>query len=289
MEDRTLYEIKKLNIELKDLQRKQKARLDKLRKYTGFKLYASKKSNGVYYYLVKRPGEKKMKYVGNESKPLIRTIMEARYLEKSLEFLDCDIELLDNFLKEFKSVSFRNVTDSLPKTYRSRRSKGNKPKERLAAEWKEKAEKYKASKGTFREEELVHTTEDGKKTRSKSEMTIYNYLLAHDYTFVYELPVEKETRTFYPDFSILSEIDYETVIYIEHQGKMSDPKYKDNSEAREFDYWKNGILPNRDVYFTYDDNRGGLDIRPIIDILRLKVRPVVWEGKSAEGSQRNAG
>ena len=289
MEDRALHEIKKLNIELKDLYRKQKERLDKLRKYTGLQLYASKSSNGAYYYLVRYPGEDKMKYVGNESKPLIRAIMEARYLEKSLEFLDNDIELLDNFLREFKSVSFRSVTESLPRTYRSRRSKRNKPKEKLAAEWKEKAEKYKASKGIFREEELIHKTEDGSFTRSKSEMSIYNYLLAHDYTFVYELPVETKTRTFYPDFSILSEIDYETVIYIEHQGKISDPKYKDDSEVREYDYWKNGMLPNRDVYFTYDDNRGGFDIGPIIDILRLRVRPVVWEGKDEKGSNRKAG
>ena len=142
MEDKTLFEIKKLNIELKDLRRKQKSRLDELEGYTDIIMQAGTSAKGVSYYLVKRPGEKKMKYVGNESKPLIRAIMEARYLAKSLAFLDNDIELLDNFLKEFKSVSFRNVTDSLPKTYRSRRSKWNKPKEQLAAEWKEKAEKY---------------------------------------------------------------------------------------------------------------------------------------------------
>ena len=70
---------------------------------------------------------------------------------------------------------------------------------------------------------------------------------------------------------------------------MSDPKYKDDSEVREYDYWKNGMLPNRDVYFTYDDNRGGFDIGPIIDILRLRVRPVVWEGKDEKGSNRKAG
>ncbi len=289
MEDKTLFEIKKLNIELRDLQSKQRLRLNKLSKFTTYRLHATGCINGVTYYSVRRANETKCKYVGNESKPLIRAIMEARYLEKSLEFLDKDIELLDNFLKEFKSVSFRSVTESLPKTYRSRRSKRNKPKEQLAAEWKEKAEKFKASKGTFREEELIHTTEDGNKTRSKSEMTIYNYLLAHDYIFVYELPVESGTRTFYPDFSILSEIDYKTVIYIEHQGKMSDPKYKDDSEAREYDYWKNGMLPNRDVYFTYDDNRGGFDIGPIIDILRLRVRPMLWEEKDAKGLKRKAG
>lgn len=289
MEDNALFEVKKLNMELKDLRRRQKLRLNELNEFTAFRLHVTGCINGVTYFSVRRAGETKHRYVGNELKPEIRAIMEARYLQKSLEFLDKDIELLDNFLREFKSVSFRSVTDSLPKTYRSHRSKRNKPKEQLAAEWKEKAEKYKAAKGTFREEELIHTTEDGAKTRSKSEMSIYNYLLAHDYTFVYELPVETGTRTFYPDFSILSEIDYKTVIYIEHQGKMSDPKYKDDSEVREYDYWKNGLLPGRDVYFTYDDNRGGFDIGPIVDILRLRVRPVMWEEQDANGSKRKAG
>ena len=53
---------------------------------------------------------------------------------------------------------------------------------------------------------------------------------------------------------------------------MDDEGYRDNSEAREYDYWYNGFLPGRDVYFTFDDNRGTLDISPIIEILNSRVR-----------------
>ena len=109
--------------------------------------------------------------------------------------------------------------------------------------------------------------------RSKSEALIYNFLLEAGYTFVYELPVKGSYRTFFPDFTILSEIDFKTEIRIEHQGMYSKNDYRDRSEAREYDYWSNGFLPSRDVYFTFDDNRGGFDIGPIIEILKSRVRP----------------
>ena len=49
--------------------------------------------------------------------------------------------------------------------------------------------------------------------------------------------------------------------------------YRDRSETREYDYWSNGFLPGRDVYFTFDDNKGRLDIGPIVEILKSRVRP----------------
>ena len=109
--------------------------------------------------------------------------------------------------------------------------------------------------------------------RSKSEALIYNFLLEAGYTFVYELPLKGTHRTFFPDFTILSEIDYKTEIRIEHQGMYGKDDYRDRSEAREYDYWSNGFLPGRDVYFTFDDNKGGCDIGPIAEILKSRVRP----------------
>jgi len=110
--------------------------------------------------------------------------------------------------------------------------------------------------------------------RSKSEAFIYNYLFEHGYTFVYELPFEKDGKWFYPDFTILSEIDYQSVIIIEHQGAMSVETYRDGAFKREYKYWNAGMLPNYDVYFTYDTNRGAFDISPIKEILHTRVRPL---------------
>jgi hypothetical protein len=135
-------------------------------------------------------------------------------------------------------------------------------------------EKEKKKYPVYKPEELKHRTIDGSYVRSKSEALIYNALIDAGYTFVYELPLEGKTRLFYPDFTILSEIDYKTEIRIEHHGMMDNLGYKDSAEAREYDYWYNGFLPNRDVYFTYDDNHGNFDMYPITEILRSRVRPV---------------
>ena len=123
-------------------------------------------------------------------------------------------------------------------------------------------------------EELTQPTIDGNMVRTKSEALIYNALYEAGYTFVYELPLQGDSRLFYPDFSILSEIDYKTVIRIEHHGMMGDESYRNKAEVREYDYWNNGYLPNRDVYFTYDDRNGKCDFTPIAEILFCRVRPV---------------
>lgn len=227
--------------------------------------------DGFVYYGAWKPGENRVRYIGNASKPEIRMIREARYLLESISVIDRDISLLESFLANYESVSFAEVNGKLPKTYRMEGARAD-IRNKAAMQWKQQAEAYKATFEPYRPEDLTQPTIDGNMVRSKSEALIYNYLLENGYTFVYELPLKGKGRTFFPDFTVLSEIDYKTEVRIEHQGMYGNEDYRNGSEAREYDYWKNGFLPGRDVYFTFDDNKGGFDIAPIIDILKARVR-----------------
>ncbi len=259
--------------ELKNMDAKRSARLCELEEYSDLQLKIATVKNGIPYYSFKKRGEKKFAYLGNQSNLTVRRIHEARFIRKSLDIIRKDIDLLETFLRNYESVEFQHVNSQLPKRYWNLRAESAIVRKKKAREWKDKMEKYKLQFPPYRPEELIHTTIDGTKVRSKSEALIYNMLFEAGYTFVYELPLKGKTRTFYPDFTILSEIDYKTVIRIEHQGKMGDDEYRQRSEAREYDYWNNGFLPNRDVYFTYDDCKGGFDITPIVEILCSRVRP----------------
>ena len=224
------------------------------------------------YYGARKSGGEKTRYIGAESKPEVCMIRESRYLSRSLEAIERDIQLIENFLAKYESISFTSISEKLPKTYRSNNYRSN-IRNMAAKKWKLQAEAYKATFDPFKPEELTQRTIDGTMVRSKSEALIYNYLLEAGYTFVYELPLKGPGRTFYTDFTVLSEIDYKTEVRIEHQGMYGKNDYRDRSEAREYDYWSNGFLPSRDVYFTFDDNKGGFDIGPIAEILKSRVRP----------------
>ena len=248
-------------------------RKEALKKYTGFRLkFDDSKGNNTYYYK-KAPGEDKYKYQGGEDDKLVIAIQELRYNDQLMETAKYDIALLETILDEFDSVSFSNIALKIPKTYRNKKAFESRSKEKAAREWKKWAEAEKAKYKPFRPEDLKHSTLDGNHVRSKSEASIYDHLLSLGYTFIYEMPVKTNKRVFFPDFAILSEIDYQTVIYIEHQGAMGDEFYREKAEVRESDYWESELLPNRDVFFTYDDCHEALDLRPIDAILKKHVRP----------------
>ncbi len=259
----------------RDLQKMYQTAISRFSQISSFTQYRLKMQQNKYncHYLCKAPGEEKYTYLGTRSSKTVIRIHEAYYYRSYLEAIRNNLKLIEGFLEKFESVSFQNIMVKLPKAYRNETAFKARSTNSKKKRWKEEAEAFKASKPIIREHELIHPTIDGNLVRSKAEALIYNHLYENGYTFVYELPLEADGKLFYPDFSILSEIDYVTVIRIEHHGAMGDPGYRDHSEEREANYWMAGYLPNRDVYFTYDDNKGVLDIEPIKDILKLRVRP----------------
>lgn len=272
MESRLLTDMEYCLDHLKAMRSDQEARIKKVSKYSDTRIKQLLVRNKRIYYGAAKVGSNKIRYIGNDSKPEIGFIREARYLSKSLSIIEKDIMLMEDFLDRYESTSFNNVNMKLPKAYRAS-SFNNETSNEIAARWKQKAEAYKASFKVFRPEELIHRTVDGNMVRSKSEQSIYNTMAEAGYTFVYELPIKGMTRWFFPDFTILSEIDYSTEVKIEHQGMFADDNYREKAEARQYEYWRNGYLPGRDVYFTFDDFNGGFDIQPIMDILKMRVRP----------------
>ncbi len=260
--------------ELKHIQAVRTNRLNNLDKYTDVRLKYGTIRGKKIYYKGKYPDKKKPKYLGNQSNVTVRRIQEARYLGALIDVVDNDIKVLEKCVEDYESISFEHINSLLPNIYKNKYAEAATGKKRVSEKWKRKMEEEKLKYPILYPGELTQPTIDGKYVRTKSEALIYNALFEAGYTFVYELPLEGERRLFYPDFSILSEIDYQTIIRIEHQGMMGDETYRDRAEAREYDYWIDGYLPNRDVYFTYDDRNGKFDFSPIAEILMSRVRPM---------------
>ena len=256
----------------------EKARLDQLGGHLSKKLKRKQEKDGCYYYVL-APGEDRYKYVGTDCNEDVMRIKEARHLKLSVRELNREIQLISSLLISSRDISYDAINQKLSTAYRNAIVSHSQEMDAKAKQWMESAENYKSTFEPFRPVELIHTTRDGTLVRSRGEALIYNYLSELGVPFVYELPLRirlgSKNSLLLPDFTILSEIDYESVVYIEHQGMMDDPKYRNGFNEKVFRYWSNNYIPERDVFFTFDLPNGGTDDTAIKSIIRRYIRPEI--------------
>jgi ATP-dependent exoDNAse (exonuclease V) alpha subunit len=128
--------------------------------------------------------------------------------------------------------------------------------------------------GYFLAEQLINRTCDGTLVRSKSEVIIYDRLMAHNIKPSYEKPLRIGDVVRFPDFTI--EDDAKGVTYYwEHCGIMHDPSYRRRWERKLEWYRENEILPHQEgggdrgtLIVTEDNPRGGISSREIDQIVK---------------------
>ena len=277
MNSRCRYELIVYLKEIKSRYKNEIAKLEQLKEFSARKLRLTHDRDGKEYYYILDPEKKKYRYLGNSLNKDVQKIKEAHYLQLSVRELQREIRLIENVLSWSRCVDYEDINRKLSHAYKWSNVSFSTNVSTAAREWKLSMEEYKKTIPVYKPEELIHKTRDGTYVRSKGEALIYNYLLDIGATFVYELPLKirlgHKVFHIWPDFTILSEIDYETVIYIEHQGKMNDAGYREQFKERVYRYWINNYLPERDVFFTFDLPNGGFDDAPISSIIQRFIRP----------------
>lgn len=252
----------------------QMARRDDIQDYSGICLKVKRRPNGKAYYYKKDKGEKKYKYFGRENEE-VGFIKEAHYYDESIPAIQTNLEVCHNLLDKFRLTDYDSINEIMPKTYRN-------PPLRIAMgritpsaqKWKEEREAYKARCGPWFPEDLKVTTADDSLVRSKSEGLIYNQYLSFEATFVYELAIKlRSGQIRHPDFTILSEVDWTSIILHDHEGMYGTEKERRRYNEDMYLYWQNGFIPGLNIFYTFDDPRGGFDISVVRDIMNTKIRP----------------
>lgn len=263
------YELRKLE----ELRKTRVVALERLKKYEDTRLVPSSGRKRSYYYAI-RSSDNKRTYLGGDSNKEVQGIREHRYLKQLLGDVESEIDNLKKFLRRHTDVDYEAVSTRLPKIYRT-----NDLTE-LFADASEKGRKWKKAKeeekGRFpikHPEKLLMTALDGTPVRSKSELVIANLLISNGIPYIYELPKEINGTPIYTDFTILSTIDYQTEILIEHEGMMDQPFYQRLFLDKVNAYLEADIVPGIDIFFTFDDLRGGFDPSAVQDIIDTRLKP----------------
>lgn len=264
--------INRIIASLKETQDQQRRRARELKQYESIRLNYRRNQNGDIYYFTRKSGSIKPSYLGNASCEIVNNIKEARYLKHSLSIIEEDIRCLEKALSKLHAVDYDSVNALLPKLYRDAKLTYARPDDVKHREWKEQALAFKSRFNIYRPEELKIETKDGTCVRSKSEALIYNALLDLGLTFIYEMPIRIGNRTYWADFVILSEQDNETEIIIEHQGLMNSEGYRVRFMEKLHGYWKAGYILGVNIFFTFDNPDGGLDLTPVYDAVNNHVK-----------------
>lgn len=131
--------------------------------------------------------------------------------------------------------------------------------------------KFRIIGNRYFEERLIHCASDGEMLRSKSEIIIYEKLLAYGLNPKYEKQLIINGRIYSPDFTI----SYANkTIYWEHCGMLGDKKYKRDWEDKKNWYINNGIKPFQEgggskgiLVESADSLDGGISIPEINEII----------------------
>jgi hypothetical protein len=257
---------------MREKEKVQNQRANELKAYDGVILNSRMNQSGKVYYYRRIPNLSKSVYIGGESNEEVMRIKEARYLKKSISTIRGNIKMLELLANNLHSEDYDSINESLPKLYRGAVTKLADRVNNTRDRWKEEAELFKSRYNVYRPEDLNIRVNDGAMVRSKSEAIIYNLLLDLGVTFVYEMPRRIGTRTVWPDFTLLSEIDSNVEILIEHQGLMKSETYRKHFNDKVYDYWNAGYVQGINIFFTFDNPDGGIDTSPIHNIVSTVIR-----------------
>lgn len=257
----------------------QKKRRNELNKYDNLVLIPSYRKGGYIYYYVKESGMYGSDYLGSNTHPIVSDIKEAHYLDLSIERTAENIKTLKEMISKYQPLNYNSINEALPMVYQNGQLKAlsNVKLDTRVKNWLNTKKKYKEEMlikyPDKHPEELKHRAFDGNMFRSKGEVIIADALYMSGIPYISEYPYFLDDELYRFDFTTLSLIDYKSEPKIEHQGMMDIPEYRAKYEHTLLACLDNNIIPNVDIFFTFDTLSGNFDARQIEHIIKTKLLP----------------
>ncbi len=263
----------RISYELMMLERVKKeysSRLELLRDWRESLLRRTKPGNGKrYYYYVKKPGYKTYSYIGSSDHYAVNKIREARFLKEALRRIDRDITLLKSLADGFLPYDPCSISESLPKVYRNEVPPVSELYETEGAKWKSRRLEFLKGFPENYPQRKTHTTSDGFKVKTISELLLYERFKSAGLYTIYELPLPLKDYgpPLYPDLTVLSPIDLKTEIIVEFVGRLDRQDYREDFAKKLGRYISNGYIPGVNLFFVFNDRDGNIDSTQITKVI----------------------
>lgn len=225
-------------------------------------LRVSKKGERIQYYIRKDQKDKNGQYVKNADFDLVKKVAQKEYDIILLASIQKEIEFLSKVEAFYEHNAPEDVFEKTKKLKQPLISPVLPPLQDFIEEWRNV--KYQG-KG-FNDAQPEFFSDRGERVRSKSEMLIANTLNRYEIPYRYEYPLILNGITFHPDFMILRTKGRRELFW-EHFGLMDDHYYREDAFRKIDTYEQSGLLPGRQMIYTFETTRQPLDSKKIERII----------------------
>lgn len=270
----------RLKYELKQLEHDREIyakRLEPIKGYRSYKLRRNVHADGKVYYYFRKEKESVFSYLGKDTHPIVRNIQEAHRLDAAIKAIDKNIKSISNLLQDYKSYDEQSINSALHKAYRGSLIPQSDAYSEASRKWKEEMQiLLDRFPENYPDNKTEHAS-DGTMLKTVSELVAYERLIGSGLATIYELPLPSNDyrSPLYPDFTVLSPIDFKTTIIIEYVGRLDLQAYREAFSYRINRYMKNGYIPGVNLFFVFGDEDGHIDSmqlnRIIADIKGLPI------------------
>ena len=249
---------------LEDSLEKVKLELERLRSMVpeGARLRVARHGDGFQYFIRSGGMETTGIYIKKEDEQKARILAQIEYDEKLEKILQKTLKGLKKGKAYWLDNPFVLATNKMIPGKRELVQMPYITDERYLSFWKE--QEYEGL--AFREGFSEYYTRQGLRVRSKSEVIIADVLDEMSVPFLYEKPIQLDTGTVYPDFTLLN-MRRRKEIYWEHFGMMDDADYRNKAISKIRKYEANGLYQQDSVIWTFETGNYPLstkDIRKMI-------------------------
>jgi len=223
----------------------------------------TKRDDRIYRVVRENGKQKQLRiYENDDGNLLINQLKYRKYIKAGRWLLKEQIKLIDQYLIKSKIYDPIELMDSFGEVYQRIEKlpiflEGDINPE----EWKNKKIPDMYEKG------LLHSSEGGIRTRSKSEAMIATCLERNGIPFNYEPVVNFTKGSARPDFETLVE-DKRKIVYWEHLGLIDDPAYVMKNLHKLEEYAENGIYLGINLVLTYETRDNPLTFEKINEVIR---------------------
>lgn len=239
-------------------------RLGQLPDYTNSCLAAHRVNGKLRYYIYERKdGRRNWKYIRKAQYEMVSNIQEQSSLEIVKKNCEINIGVLKRMNNLLQPIDPYEIANKMPLAYRDQhKAHAVVYGFSSVSRWKIEKEKLKSSYPPDHYNNHDNIASDGTPTRSKSEAIIIDILNSKGIPYVYECPMWLGHNLRQPDFIIYNKKSHRELI-LEHMGLLSDKNYMYKQLVKLGEYIEAGYVPNKNLFMTFDDKEGKIDVRSI--------------------------
>lgn len=251
---------------LKSLQAAQQEIINSQSLFPKGDVYINKSRNKPSYYIREKPTDTCGTYLKKSQVKLISQLLQKKYNEKVLKYLTKEINQLNSLLN-LHSLT----TDALISIYEKFPEESQKLINPIMISDQKYIQEFNSLSYCQKEivgDVAVFETDNGELVRSKSELTIANFLKKYNIPYKYEMPLTLYNKhQIYPDFTVL-DVKNRKLVYWEHRGMMDDRLYARDAVIRFREMQKSGIILGKNLIITEETSVAPLGTPEIVDTIK---------------------